>query len=165
MPGGRKGRARQSAALFLTTLITTGHRGEQGDLRGHGLARDHLLCRGVALCRSWKVTCQILLNLPWMPSSFAKPGDVIAASGDGEAGVVRLRVRGGGAGIRADRLDRNFESFARVQPGRTRIHAGYGSRSRHRPRSGSRHAWRDCSREHGRRRIDPHPDAAALEPI
>jgi len=69
---------------------------------------------------------QILLNLLSNAIKFSEPGGVIGVSADGEDGVVRLRVRDSGAGIPADKLDRIFEPFVQLRPGRTRTHEGTG---------------------------------------
>jgi len=67
-----------------------------------------------------------LLNLLSNAIKFSEPGGVIGVSADGEDGVVRLRVRDSGAGIPADKLDRIFEPFVQLRPGRTRTHEGTG---------------------------------------
>ena len=69
---------------------------------------------------------QILLNLLSNAIKFTEPGGLIAVSAESEDGVVRLRVRDSGTGIPADKLDRIFEPFVQLQPGRTRTHEGTG---------------------------------------
>ena len=69
---------------------------------------------------------QILLNPLSNAIKFTEPGGKIAVSCDVEAHLVRLHVTDAGVGIPADKLDRIFEPFVQLQPGRTRTHEGTG---------------------------------------
>ena len=69
---------------------------------------------------------QILLNLLSNAIKFTEPGGRITVSCDVEARLVRLRVADTGVGIPSDKLDRIFEPFVQLQPGRTRTHEGTG---------------------------------------
>jgi len=69
---------------------------------------------------------QILLNLLSNAIKFTEPEGRIAVSCDVEARLVRLHVTDTGVGIPSDKLDRIFEPFVQLQPGRTRTHEGTG---------------------------------------
>jgi signal transduction histidine kinase len=69
---------------------------------------------------------QILLNLLSNAIKFTEPGGRLGVSCTIEESVVRLHVRDSGGGIPDDKLDRIFEPFVQLQPGRTRSHEGTG---------------------------------------
>jgi signal transduction histidine kinase len=69
---------------------------------------------------------QILLNLLSNAIKFTEPGGRITVSCAIEPAVVRLRVADTGDGIPQDKLDRIFEPFVQLHPGRTRTHEGTG---------------------------------------
>jgi signal transduction histidine kinase len=69
---------------------------------------------------------QILLNLLSNAIKFTEPGGRLGVSCTLEPSVVRLHVRDSGGGIPDDKLDRIFEPFVQLQPGRTRNHEGTG---------------------------------------
>jgi len=57
---------------------------------------------------------------------FSDPEGQIMVRCEAEATPVRLRVIDTGVGIPSDKLDRIFEPFVQLQPGRTRTHEGTG---------------------------------------
>ena len=69
---------------------------------------------------------QILLNLLSNAIKFTEPEGRIAVRCDVDAQLVRLRVTDTGPGISSENLDRIFEPFVQLQPGRTRTHEGTG---------------------------------------
>jgi signal transduction histidine kinase len=69
---------------------------------------------------------QILLNLLSNAIKFTEPGGRLGVSCTIDSALVRLHVRDSGAGIPDDKLDRIFEPFVQLQPGRTRSHEGTG---------------------------------------
>ena len=69
---------------------------------------------------------QILLNLLSNAIKFSEPEGRITVRCDVETHLVRLQVTDAGVGIPSDKLDRIFEPFVQLQPGRTRTHEGTG---------------------------------------
>ena len=69
---------------------------------------------------------QILLNLLSNAIKFTEPTGRITVSCDVAPRLVRLHVADSGMGIPSDKLDRIFEPFVQLQPGRTRTHEGTG---------------------------------------
>jgi signal transduction histidine kinase len=69
---------------------------------------------------------QILLNLLSNAIKFSEPDGRVDVSCTVEADVVRLHVSDTGPGIPTDKLERIFEPFVQLQPGRTRTHDGTG---------------------------------------
>lgn len=69
---------------------------------------------------------QILLNLLSNAIKFTEPGGRIAVSCTTDSQVVRLHVTDSGIGIPTDKLDRIFEAFVQLHPGRTRTREGTG---------------------------------------
>ena len=69
---------------------------------------------------------QILLNLLSNAIKFSEPEGRITVRCDVEPRLVRLHVTDTGVGIPSDKLDRIFEPFVQLQPGRTRTHEGTG---------------------------------------
>ena len=69
---------------------------------------------------------QILLNLLSNAIKFTEPEGRIMVSCAVEQRLVRLSVADTGVGIPSDKLDRIFEPFVQLQPGRTRTHEGTG---------------------------------------
>jgi signal transduction histidine kinase len=67
-----------------------------------------------------------LLNLLSNAIKFTEPGGQLGVSCTVEPSIVRLHVRDSGGGIPDDKLDRIFEPFVQLQPGRTRNHEGTG---------------------------------------
>jgi signal transduction histidine kinase len=69
---------------------------------------------------------QILLNLLSNAIKFTEPKGQVTVTCDVGPRLVRLRVTDSGIGIPSDKLDRIFEPFVQLQPGRTRTHEGTG---------------------------------------
>jgi signal transduction histidine kinase len=69
---------------------------------------------------------QILLNLLSNAIKFTAPEGRIEVSSVAETDVVRVQVADTGRGIPPDKLERIFEPFVQLQPGRTRTHDGIG---------------------------------------
>jgi signal transduction histidine kinase len=69
---------------------------------------------------------QILLNLLSNAIKFSEPEGRIEVSCTVEPGLVRLHVSDTGPGIPFDKLERIFEPFVQLHPGRTRTHDGTG---------------------------------------
>jgi signal transduction histidine kinase len=69
---------------------------------------------------------QILLNLLSNAIKFTEPEGRIDVSCTVEPEVVRLHVLDSGPGIAPDKLERIFEPFVQLHPGRTRTHDGTG---------------------------------------
>ncbi|HEX4682890.1 MAG TPA: ATP-binding protein, partial [Gemmatimonadaceae bacterium] len=69
---------------------------------------------------------QILLNLLSNAIKFTEPRGRITVHCTTEPSLVRLHVADTGVGIPADKIDRIFEPFVQLQPGRTRTHEGTG---------------------------------------
>lgn len=69
---------------------------------------------------------QILLNLLSNAIKFTEPRGRITLHCTTDASLVRLHVADTGIGIPADKLDRIFEPFVQLRPGRTRTHEGTG---------------------------------------
>jgi signal transduction histidine kinase len=69
---------------------------------------------------------QILLNLLSNAIKFTEPRGRIVVSCAIQQDVVRLHVADTGIGIPADKLDRIFEAFVQLHPGRTRTREGTG---------------------------------------
>ena len=57
---------------------------------------------------------------------FSEPEGRITVRCDVEGRLVRLHVTDTGVGVPSDKLDRIFEPFVQLQPGRTRTHEGTG---------------------------------------
>ncbi|MFL5614541.1 MAG: GAF domain-containing protein [Gemmatimonadaceae bacterium] len=79
----------------------------------------------VALADPEKVR-QILLNLLSNAIKFTEPRGRITVRCTTEASLVRLHVADTGIGIPRDKIDRIFEPFVQLRPGRTRTHEGTG---------------------------------------
>jgi signal transduction histidine kinase len=69
---------------------------------------------------------QILLNLLSNAIKFTEPNGRITVGCATEASLVRLHVTDTGIGIPADKIERIFEPFVQLRPGRTRTHEGTG---------------------------------------
>ena len=69
---------------------------------------------------------QILLNLLSNAIKFTDSGGRIVVSCTADEDDVRLHVDDTGPGIPGDKLERIFEPFVQLQPGRTRTHEGTG---------------------------------------
>jgi signal transduction histidine kinase len=69
---------------------------------------------------------QILLNLLSNAIKFSEPEGRVDVSCTVESAVVRIHVSDTGPGIPDDKLERIFEPFVQLQPGRTRTHEGTG---------------------------------------
>lgn len=69
---------------------------------------------------------QVLLNLLSNAIKFTPAGGRVTVSAVGADGDVHLRVADTGQGIPADKLERIFEPFVQVDPGRTRTNEGTG---------------------------------------
>jgi signal transduction histidine kinase len=79
----------------------------------------------VALADPEKVR-PILLNLLSNAIKFTEPRGRITVRCTTEASLVRLHFADTGVGISGDKIDRIFESFVQLRPGRTRTHDGPG---------------------------------------
>jgi signal transduction histidine kinase len=69
---------------------------------------------------------QIALNLLANAIKYTAPGGAIRLSAEDEGEMVRIHVRDSGRGIAADKLDRIFEPFVRVDTGYARQTEGTG---------------------------------------
>ena len=96
-------------------------------VRSKGLAYTYVPCRPDTMIHAdpEKVR-QILLNLLSNAIKFTERGGKIAVDCAVHEHVVRLSVTDTGAGIPSDKIERIFEPFVQLQPGRTRQHEGTG---------------------------------------
>src|SRR5690348_13350600 len=96
-------------------------------VRSKGLAYVHVPCPpDVTVDADPEKVRQILLNLLSNAIKFTDGGGTITVDSLVDTNVVRLRVMDTGAGIPPDKVERIFEPFVQLQPGRTRRHEGTG---------------------------------------
>ena len=96
-------------------------------VRAKRLTYDYVPCTpDVSVDADAEKVRQILLNLLSNAIKFSEPEGSITVRCDVETRLVRLRVIDTGVGIPSDKLDRIFEPFVQLQPGRTRTHEGTG---------------------------------------